>query len=88
MILIYAGVVTALIVFGLTIGFWNKSMTVTTVLMVLACLAGIVLAEGHSSDLVTVYTGGASAFVVYFCYMLARLVSTLNQIAVALQTRK
>jgi hypothetical protein len=88
-LILLLGFVTALVVFALSIGFWNKSMRVTTVLMGLACVAGILLAEeANSSEVLAVYAGLAFAFVVYFCYMLAELVATLKQIAMALQTTK
>ena len=82
------GVAATLAVFAMTIGSWNRSMIITAVFMGLAFIVGGWVATQNPHDATMICVALASAFLVYFCYMLGQLVTTLKEIAVQLQARK
>jgi len=77
-----------LTVCALTIGAWRgmNSTTAVAVVMALAFLAGAGIALG--GDATVFYIGCGAAFLVYFCFMLANIATTLKEIAVRLDGGK
>jgi hypothetical protein len=77
-----------LAVCALTIGTWKglNSMAVVAVAMTLAFLAGAGIAQ--AGDATVFYIGFGAAFLVYFCFMLAKIATALKEIAVRLDIRK
>jgi hypothetical protein len=71
-----------LTVCALTIGAWRGMNSTTAVVMALAFLAGAGIAMG--GDATVFYIGFGAAFLVYFCFMLANIATTLKEIAIRL----
>lgn len=85
--LIVLTVGATLAVFAFTIGTWKglNSMVVVAVAMALAFLAGAGIAQ--AGDATVFYIGFGAAFLVYFCFILAKIATALKEIAVRLNIR-